>query len=190
MKQKLYTTVGLVIAIVVMLNLLAGEFHFRLDLTEGRQYSLSKATKDILQGLDEPVTIKAYFSANLPPHIQQTRRDFQDMLVEYGSRSRGDVMFEFINPNADEAREQEAVEKGIRPVMINVREKDQMKQQKAYLGAIVSRGEKQEVIPLIQPGAAMEYALSTAIKKLSIEDKPQSGFLQGHGEAGSYEMQA
>ncbi len=188
MKQKLYTTVGLVIAIIVMLNLLAGEFHFRLDLTEGRQYSLSKATKDILRNLDEPVTIRAYFSANMPPHIQQTRRDFQDMLVEYNSHSRGDVMFEFINPNADEAREQEAVNKGIRPVMINVREKDQMKQQKAYLGAIVSQGKKQEVIPFIQPGAAMEYALSTAIKKLSIDDKPKIGFLQGHGEAGIYEM--
>jgi len=38
------------------------------------------------------------------------------------------------------------------------------------------------VIPFIQPGAAMEYALSTAIKKLSVKEKPIIGFLQGHGE--------
>ena len=50
------------------------------------------------------------------------------------------------------------------------------------------KGEKSEVIPFVQPGAAMEYALSTAIKKISIENKPKIGFLQGHGEPTQIEM--
>jgi len=188
MKRKLYTSVALLIGIVVMANLLAYEFRFRLDFTEGRQYTLSKATRDILAGLDEPVTVRAYFSENLPAHIQKARKDFQDMLVEFASRSRGQVMFEFINPNTDEAKEQEVAQKGIRPVMINVRERDQVKQQRAYLGATIDYGDKQEVIPFIQPGAAMEYALATSIKKLTIARKPKIGFLQGHGEPALYEM--
>lgn len=188
MKKNLYTSVALLLGIVVMINLLAYEFRFRLDFTEGKQYTLSKATKDILAELEEPVTVRAYFSENLPAHIQKARTDFQDMLVEFASRSRGKVMFEFINPNADEGKEQEVAQKGIRPVMINVREKDQMKQQRAYLGATIDYGEKQEVIPFIQPGAAMEYALATSIKKLTIDQKPKIGFLQGHGEPGIYEM--
>jgi len=187
--KKLYTSVLLLIGVVVMINLLAYEFRFRLDFTEGRQYTLSTATRDILAALDEPVTVRAYFSENLPAHIQKARKDFQDMLVEFASRSRGRVMFEFINPNADDAKEQEVAQKGIRPVMINVREKDQMKQQRAYLGATIDYGEKQEVIPFIQPGAAMEYALATSIKKLTIDKKPKVGFLQGHGEPGLYEME-
>ena len=65
--------------------------------------------------------------------------------------------------------------------MINVRERDQVKQQRAYLGAVVQLGEKKEVIPFIQPGAAMEYELSSNIKKLSISNKPKLGFLQGYG---------
>ncbi|MCW9065104.1 MAG: GldG family protein, partial [Ignavibacteriaceae bacterium] len=69
------------------------------------------------------------------------------------------------------------------PIMINVRERDQMKQQRAYLGAIVQMGDRKEVIPFIQPGAAMEYSLSTNIKKLSVIDKPTIALLQGHGEA-------
>jgi len=71
---------------------------------------------------------------------------------------------------------------GIQPVMINVREKDQMKQQKAYLGAVLKMGDKSDAIPFMQPGAAMEYALSSSIKKLSVEEKPTLGLLQGHGE--------
>lgn len=182
MKQKLFTITLLVAGIVLIINFLSNELHVRLDLTDDRQYTLSKATRDILDNLEEPVTIKAYFSQDMPPHIQQTRNDFQDLLVEYNSRSSGMIAYEFINPNENEGAERLALENGIQPVMINVREKDQVKQQKAFLGATVSLGEKVDVIPFVQPGSAMEYALSTAIKRISVDSKPVVGFVTGHGE--------
>jgi len=182
MKQKLFITTTLIIGILLVINLLSNEFHFRVDLTDDRQYTLSPATRDILNSLEEPVTIKAYFSKNLPASIAKTRQDFQELLVEYSKRSGGNVLYEFINPNEKESTESEATQNGIQPVMINIREKDQVKQQKAFLGATLSLGEKKEVIPVIQPGTAMEYAVSTAIKKISIDHKTTIGFLQGHGE--------
>jgi ABC-type uncharacterized transport system involved in gliding motility auxiliary subunit len=51
-----------------------------------------------------------------------------------------------------------------------------------YMGAVISMGENAEVIPFMLPGAAMEYALSSSIKKLSVINKPLIGYLQGHGE--------
>lgn len=188
MKAKFYTTTGLIICIVLIVNLLANEYHLRIDLTEDRQYSLSDATEDILDGLEEPVTIKAYFSKDLPPNVSKTRQDFQDLLVEYSNLANGEVVYQFIDPNEKDDYEQQATKSGIRPVLINVREKDQVKQQKAFLGATVEQGEKMEVIPFVQPGAGMEYALSTAIKKISIENKPAIGFITGHGEATLAEM--
>ncbi len=188
MKQKLYITTSLIIGILLVVNLLSNEFHFRFDLTDDKQYTLSPATRDILNNLEEPVTIKAYFSKDLPASVAKTRQDFQELLVEYSKRGDGNILYEFINPNEKESTENDAVQNGIQPVMINIREKDQVKQQKAFLGATVSLGEKKEVIPVIQPGTAMEYALSTAIKKISVENKTTIGFLQGHGEPGIDEM--
>ncbi len=188
MKKQLLASTFLVVGIVLVINFLFNELHLRFDLTDDRQYTLSQATLDILADLEEPVTIKAYFSKDLPANIAATRTDFQDMLVEYNSRSNGMIAYEFINPNADEASERLAVESGVQPVMINVREKDQVKQQKAFLGATLSLGEKVDVIPFVQPGSAMEYALSTAIKRISVSSKPVVGFLTGHGEAGIEEM--
>ena len=95
-------------------------------------------------------------------------------LVEFGKAEKVEVK--------PEELEQEAMQKGIEPVLINVREKDQMKQQKAYLGASLSMGEGSESIPFLQPGGAMEYALTTAIKKLSVTDKPYVAMIVGHGE--------
>ncbi|MDX1285638.1 MAG: GldG family protein, partial [Draconibacterium sp.] len=172
-----------VAGILVLLNILANRFFFRIDFTEDKRYTLSHATKDLLDELNQPVTVTAFFSEGLPPNIDKTRIDFKDLLSEYGSRSRGNIVYEFINPNKDPMVEQEAVQSGISPVVINVREKDQSVQKKAYLGAILKYGEKTEIIPFMQPGAAMEYTLSSAIKKLVVEEKKLVGFIQGHGEA-------
>ncbi|MBN1133116.1 MAG: Gldg family protein [Bacteroidales bacterium] len=181
-------TILLFVAIIVLVNFLSEQFFFRVDLTENRQYTLSDATREILKNLDEPVTVKAYFSKDIPAQLIKTKNDFQEMLVEYGKLSKQMVVFEFISPNEDEEIEREAMQNGIQPVMINVREKDQMQQQRAYMGAVLSLGDQKEIIPLVQPGLAMEYTLSTAIKKLSVQDKPVIGLLQGHGEASLNEL--
>jgi gliding-associated putative ABC transporter substrate-binding component GldG len=179
---KISSTIVLVAVIVVVVNILSRSYSVRLDLTEGKEYTLSNATKNILKSLDKPVTITAYFSKDLPTNIGNISGNLKDMLIEYGNRSEGMVVYKFVNPNESDVLEREAVQNGIQPVMINVREKDQVKQQKAFMGVVVSMGEEKEKIPFLQPGSAMEYALSTAIKKLSVVEKPSIALIQGHGE--------
>ncbi|NJO68004.1 MAG: hypothetical protein HC830_00835 [Bacteroidetes bacterium] len=157
-------------------------FFLRLDFTADKAYTLSSSTKNILKSIKEPVTITAYFSGDLPPELMKARRDFKDLLVEYSNLSKKKIIFEFIDPTGKEEIEQKAQKEGIRPVLLDSRDKDQVKQQRAYIGAVVKMGENTEVIPMIQPGAAMEYALSTALKKISVIDKPLVGFLQGQGQ--------
>ncbi len=182
MKKSLSSYIIFIIAALIIVNLLSDRFFVRLDFTADKKFTLSNATKDILKSLKEPVTVKAYFSENLPPDIAKTRRDFKELLVEYSNASKGKVVFEFIDPAAKEEIEKEAQQNGIQPVMINVREKDQVKQQKAYLGAVLKMGDQSDAIPFMKPGAVMEFALTTSIKKISIKEKPVIGFLQGHGE--------
>lgn len=181
-KRSLYITIALMLGIIVLVNILANRFFHRFDLTEDKRYTLSEATRDILESLPQPVTVKAYFSEDLPPDVQHLRREFKDLLTEYRSISDGMLAFEFINPNKDEMTENEAVSSGIMPLQINVREKDQIKVQRAFLGAVVQMGEDEDVIPVMQETEGMEYALSTSIKKMSVVDKPVIGFLRGHGE--------
>lgn len=181
-KSTIFTRIFLVAGILVMINLLSEKWYARLDFTADKRYTLSKATIDILRNLDEVITITAYFSKNLPPQLEKSRRDFEDLLIEYENRSEGNLVFRFINPGENDDVEREAQEKGIRPVMVNVTQKDQASQMRAYMGAVLQMGENTEVIPMVQPGAGVEYELTTAIKKLTVEEKPKIAFLQGHGE--------
>ncbi len=183
-KSAVQLRILLIVTIAVLLNILFSKFFVRLDFTGDKRYTLSRATKNILRDLQEPVTVTAYFSNDLPPQIEKVRSDFQDLLVEYANRSGGKVVYEFVNPNENQEKEMEVAQQGIQPQVVTVRESDQVKQQRVYLGAKVSYGEagSSDIIPVIQPGAAMEYALSTAIKKLSATNKPYLGFVTGHGE--------
>ena len=114
-RKKVQTSVILVIGILLLVNLIASRFFFRLDYTEDQIYSLSKATKDILANLNEPITITAYFSENLPPDIEKVRQDFRDMLVEYSSYSGGQIVYEFINPSENQETEMKAQQSGVQP---------------------------------------------------------------------------
>ena len=181
MKNNPFIGILLIAGILLLANVLSRQFFLRWDLSENKQYTLNKATRDILGGLEEPVTVTAYFSEDLPPDFAAIRREFQDMLIEYANISRAYVNYEFINPESDDEK-REALQNGIQPLLINVSEKDQVKQQQAFMGAVLQMGETQDVIPFVSPDLPMEYALSSSIKKLSVPDKPPVGLLQGHGE--------
>lgn len=186
--KKLNTTILLVLGILVFANLVSEQYFFRLDLTEDNQYTLSDATEHIMESLENPITVKAYFSENLPPDIAKTKNDFEEYMIEYARNSDDNLVYTFINPNENEETEREALEAGINPVMINVREKDQMKQQKAFLGAVLELEEQKEVIPFMQPGAPLEYLLSSSIKKIAVTNKPQVGLMEGYGQASIAEL--
>jgi len=180
-KKTILTRLAIVIAIVIVGNVLANSLRLRLDFTADQRYTLSKATKDVLAELNEVVTVKAYFTEDVPVEIQQLHREFKDLLIEYENRN-GNIYFEFIDPTDDEALEQEAQQVGIMPRPVQKREGDKIQEQLTYLGVLIELGEGQEVLPAIVPNAPMEYLLTRAIKKLSVTDKPAIAFLQGHGE--------
>lgn len=190
-KSAVQLRIVLLLAIVILLNIVFSKFFLRLDFTGDKRYTLSKATKNILKELDSPITVTAYFSKDLPPQIDKVRKDFEEMLVEYENRSGGKVVYEFVNPNESQEKEMEVAQLGVQPQVVTVRESDQVKQQRVYLGAKLQYGDDDhtDIIPTIQPGAAMEYALSTSIKKLSATNKPIIGFVSGQGETRPQAMQ-
>lgn len=181
-RASYFTSILILLAIFVVVAAISEKFFFRLDLTEGGQYSLSTATKDILKNLESPVTVSAYFTEDLAPDLAKVKNNFQDLLTEYNSLSGGKVVFEFLNPNENPEIENEALQSGIQPVLLNIREKDEVKQQRVFLGAVINMNNEKEVVPFIDPNGSIEYTLSTAIKKLSITNKPKIGFVQGQGE--------
>ena len=101
------------IGILILGNHLAHRWFVRMDLTEDRVYSLSPATREILDGLDQSVEVRAYFTSDLQAPYSQYAAAVRDKLDEYVAYSGGKIRYEFKDPTGDPALEEEARRFGI-----------------------------------------------------------------------------
>lgn len=187
-RGELIRNTVLLIAALLLLNLIAQRFKFRMDLTADKRYSLSPVTIKLLKELPEAVTVSAYFTEKMPPDLAIARQDFKDLLVEYAARSNGNLVFEFIDPNSADSLMLKAQQEGIQPLLATTREKDKQENLQVYMGCTVRMGDRKATIPAIQQGSALEWTVSSAIKEVSILEKPVVGLVQGHGEASLQEL--
>lgn len=181
-KSKILIQLGLILGIVLVLNLIATKAFFRLDFTADQRYSLSQATEDILSEVEDVIDVKVYFTEKVPPQVASIRKDLEDMLAEYENISNKNLVYQFIDPNKDLESEKKAQEEGIPPITLQINDRDEFKEMRGYMGLTLESGGQKEVIQFIQE-AGMEFAITSAIKKLTTLAKPKVGLLQGHGEA-------
>lgn len=119
----------------------------RLDLTEGNFYSISPATYNYLQQLQEPLLIRGYFSAKTHPLLAPLVPQMKDLLKEFEVAGKGKVHVEFIDPQQKPEMEDEANTKyNIKPVPFQVADKYQAGLVNAYFDILVKYGDQFEVL--------------------------------------------
>lgn len=198
--------IAVVLGCLVLLNVLGVRAFARADVTREKAYTLSKASRDTMAALEEPVVVTAYFTEQLPAPYSSNARYVRDLLEEFRAASKGKLAFEFIDPQSQETdadkeskkevkqdifgrrfREPTSIEKeltnqGIQPVEIRVIEEDQQQTKRAYMALVLKHQEKREVVPLVQNVASLEYDLTTLVRKMTRPKTPVIGVLQGHDE--------
>jgi len=179
-KASLGMNAMILAGILIVVNFFAYQLFLTLDLTQNKDYSISKSTKETLKNLDDIVNIKAYFSTSLPSQYINLPQEVGDILTGYQTYSGGKVKFEFIDPKDNQDLQSELQIKGIPQLQFNVLAKDKYEVVNGYLGMSIQYGDKSEVIPVIEDTANLEYLLTSKIKKLTAKSVPVVGFLTGH----------
>lgn len=163
------------LVIVILINVAGITLFFRIDLTRNNVYSISEASRKVVSTLSEPLTLNVFFTRNLPAPHNHTERYLRDLLQEYAIYANRYFNYRFYDVSAaegdigEETRQNQelASNYGIRPVQIQVVEKDEVKFQKAYMGLVLIHGDLIERIPTITSTDGLEYELTTAIRKLN-----------------------
>jgi len=181
LKSRTLFRIGIVCIILILLNIVSIRVFGRLDMTSQGLFTLSDASKELMRSLDDNVTVKAYFTEDLPAPYSATRRALIDQLNEYRAYSRGNLQFEFINPSGEKG-EQEAMQQGILQAQVQVVKEDKFEVKRAYMGLVFLYEDKKEVLPLIENTTNLEYDISATIKRLVSRTKKKVGFLTGQGE--------
>jgi ABC-type uncharacterized transport system involved in gliding motility auxiliary subunit len=175
--RRLQLGTGALVAAAVVVNLAGGSLGGRLDLTPGNAYTLSPATRTLVGGLDDLVTIKLFASRELPPEISLLGRDVEDLLRDLRAAGGGNVRVVRLDPARDSAALNEARTLGIPPVQFNVIGEAQLQIREGYMGLAVLYADAQETIPVIQRTDDLEYRLVSAIRTMTRPTRPVVGFV-------------
>lgn len=187
LKNQTVLRLLVVLGILILVNIISVRLFGRLDMTKNGVFTLSDASKQLMRSLDDRVTVKAYFTEDLPAPYNNNRRVLLDELNEYKAYARGNLQYEFIDPTGEKG-EQEAQQQGVAPVQVQVMKDDKFEVKRGYMGVVLQFEDRKEVLPVLQNTSNLEYELSSTIKKLTSKTQRRLGLLTGQGEPGLNEM--
>jgi len=182
-RHSLYSTSGLVLvaSLLLLINLLAGLWikGVRFDMTENRLYTLSEGTRNILATLDEPVTLRFYFSEKQfdgMPEITTYGQRVRELLEEYAAVSNGKLRLITETPKPFSDAEEQAARYGLQGVPVDT------SGSYAWFGLVGSNSvDDIRRIPFFQPDQedALEYTISKLVYSLANPQKPVVGLMSG-----------
>lgn len=139
---------ALLVANAVGANFWLGQVNsLRIDATAGNQYTISQATEEYLQQLQEPLLLRGYFSSKTHPLLSPLVPQLRDLMQEYAVVSDGRVRVEFIDPVTQPELEEEANQKyAIQPVPFQVADRYQASVVNSYFNVLVQYGDEYQVL--------------------------------------------
>jgi gliding motility-associatede transport system auxiliary component len=147
----------------------------RLDLTQRHLYTLSEGSKQTLARIDEPITLRFYYSPRLGNEVPSYgiyAQRVREMLEEYAARAKGKINLELLNPEPFSQVEDRAVAFGLQGVPLD------QGGESVYFGlAATNSTDDQQVIPFFQPDRErfLEYDLTKLIHALAFPKKTVVG---------------
>ncbi|OIQ00164.1 MAG: hypothetical protein AUK35_03240 [Zetaproteobacteria bacterium CG2_30_46_52] len=180
-RKKSWFTLIVVLVLAVLVFAVSKGANVKSDWSDNQTSSLSASTKQVLAQLDEPIQIKAYFTADLPQPYGQLKQYVEDKLSSYHEAGRGNVGFEMINPDDDPNVAASLAALNIPKVQVQVVEDDRAQVRQAYLAIVIEYLDKQEMIPVVQTDVGFEYLLTRKIKKISGKGKQTMAVATGFG---------
>lgn len=164
----------LFVVLLVLANLVGSRAFLRLDLTELRSYSLSKASRETVRSIEEPLSVKVFFSSNLPSPYNGAERYLRDLLVEYSGSGNKKFSYEFFDM-AKADNQELANSYGIKMAQIQEVKDNEVGLKNAYMGLAIVYSDRIEVLNDLTSTDGLEYKITTAIGKMIATSNSLSG---------------
>lgn len=197
--------------VLVGINYLASQFHFRADLTQEKRYTLSSPTKKMLRELGDQVTVTVLLDGEMPAGFKRLSNSARELLQEFKETGKANIQYRFQRPGVDPADSTSAfsmdslMRLGLTPTNVRVKAKEGEGEEQRYLfpGALVTYHDRVIPVDFLQGSKVtngdpfstlnnaeglMEYKLAHAIQKITAETVPAVGYLLGNGEPLTYNV--
>ena len=173
----------LIILNIITFILLSDKIYFRFDMTEGKKFSISKPTVELLKKInkEKPLIIEYYYNDKFKEHSAMAliAQYVEDILNEYKRLSKGsvDVIIKTISYENDAALISDLEKIGISPFPLSEQEKAESKTLLGISGILLKYNDDVSVIPVIYNDVGFEYMLDTEIDKIIEKDRGVIGIM-------------
>lgn len=182
MQKKSVYSIGslfLLLVLFVAATILSSNFlkGLRFDLTENSLYTLSEGTQNILDKLQEPVTLYLFFSEEASrelPQIRSYAKRVDELVQELVNNSNGKLVLKRIDPAPFSEEEDQAAAFGLQAVPVGASGST------LYLGIAGSNSvDLVQAMPFLQPSKEkfLEYDLAKMISALGNPERKTIGLL-------------
>ncbi len=192
------------------INFLSSLVHTRIDLTKEKRYTLSKATRDLLQAVDDNVQIDVFLKGEFPAGFRKLANSTGEFLQLLKDRNGSKIHYRFISPQekmpGTEATYEDSISNlGAGAINLTVQVKAGEESKRIYPVALMTYKGKQTLVNLYSGGkrmitpvemnsaeALMEYQFAKSLSNLINPGKPLIAYSFGNGEptdARTYGMQ-
>jgi ABC-type uncharacterized transport system involved in gliding motility auxiliary subunit len=168
----------LIVLMVACANIVAARFlTSRLDLTAEHLYTLSQGTRNTLAKIDEPITLRFYYSTRLGDEVPSYgvyAQRVRELLDQYVAAAHGKIRLEVYNPQAFSDVEDRAVAFGLKGVPLDAQG------EQVYFGlAATNSTDDQQVIAFFAPERErfLEYDLTKLVHSLAFPKKTVVGLM-------------
>jgi ABC-type uncharacterized transport system involved in gliding motility auxiliary subunit len=174
-----WASIGLAFVLLLSVNLFAGSAlrNAKADLTQQHLFTISDGTRAMLRTIDEPISLRLYFSKRLGEAAPVYARYFERvraLLQQYNDISGGRVEFAVFDPEPFSDSEDKAVAAGLRGVRLN------QEGEVGYFGLVGSNStDTDATIPFFTTDreAFLEYDLTKLIFTLANPKKRVVGLM-------------
>ncbi len=189
------------LAVLLVVNLAAGLFHSRIDLTKEKRYTLSTATKDLLKALDDDIQIDVFLKGDFPSGFRKLANSTEEFLQLLKDRNGAKVHYRFISPleavpgGTGQSYGDSLVALGASPINLTVQLKAGQSSNIIFPVALVTYKGRQALVDLYSgtssrisqqeinnSEATMEYAFAKALDDMINQEKPFIAYSFGNGE--------
>ncbi|MGV3706201.1 MAG: gliding motility-associated ABC transporter substrate-binding protein GldG [Arcticibacter sp.] len=205
-KRKAIRELGALIIVIVILSVLSQHYFLRLDLTSDKRFTLSDITKKELADLDQDIQVQIYLDGEFPAGFKRLRNAVSDLMVDYRSYSDRKLSYVFVNP-AEGGQEQQAglmqelSARGLMATNLSVKTEEGFSQKIIFPSALIRYQGREIPVNFLQSRMGtspeevlnnsiqnLEYAFTSAIRKLKKGGRQNIGFTEGHQELNDLQL--
>ena len=168
-----------IIIFFIAINTLSNQIFYsaRMDLTQDNLYTLNQGTYEVIKSIDEPITIRLFFSDKLSrdiPPLREYGQRVRELIEEYVVSSKGKIILERVDPEPFTDNEDLAMVFGLQGRTLS------KAGEKFYFGLVASNStDDVSVIPYFDQSreSYLEYDLSRIIADLANPKKKKIGLV-------------